>query len=339
MSGQDKKELQALHRKSPRTLIEAAISITLFFLLLATSIIAWEFGYWPLTILCWVVHGHIGHTNLLAFHEASHYTLHPRRFANEFQGIALGSLILTPLSAYRWVHNQHHRHLGRSSDSEFWPFTNPAMPRGWRILAAFAELFLGFFYTPILFLRGVLVAEQMPSSLRKRLLVEYGLAVLLWTTIVGTVAAFELGSWFLIGYLVPVFLAGNLQSVRKFTEHMGLLGSTTDTNTRSVIDKTLLGRFLSVTILHIDYHGPHHQYAKIPHYNLPAAAKLLGTAQRCQIENEHVYRHYPHAIWDMLKTLANPRVGPQWLEPKTTVQEIETHLQPQSQPALESAGV
>src|SRR6185503_12721365 len=153
-----KEILQRLHHKSSRTLFESVASVGLFFGLLAVTLFAWENGYWPLVLFGWLLQAHIGHTNLLAFHEASHYTLHPSRRLNELQGIILGSVILTPLSAYRWVHNQHHIHLGTQRDCELWPFVDPNVKRWRRLLTVVAELLFGFFYTPIIFLRGVLVA-------------------------------------------------------------------------------------------------------------------------------------------------------------------------------------
>ena len=131
-----KEILQRLHHKSSRTLFESVISVGLFFGLLAVTLFAWANGYWPLVLISWLLQAHIGHTNLLAFHEASHYTLHPNRRVNELQGVILGSVILTPLSAYRWVHNQHHIHLGTPRDAELWPFVDPTAKRWRRVLTA-----------------------------------------------------------------------------------------------------------------------------------------------------------------------------------------------------------
>src|SRR3954468_5112025 len=113
-----KEILQRLHRKSSRTLFESVASVALFFGLMVITLVAWESGYWPVVVIGWLLQAHIGHTNLLAFHEAAHYTLPPSRRLNELQGILLGSVILTPLSAYRWVHNQHHIYLGTQRDAE-----------------------------------------------------------------------------------------------------------------------------------------------------------------------------------------------------------------------------
>lgn len=308
-----KQHLQRLHRKSPRTLAEATACLGVFFGLMGVSLVAWHHGYWPITLLCWAIQGHFGHSNLLAFHEASHYVLHPSRRLNELQGVVLGSIILTPISAYRWVHNQHHLHLGTPRDTEMWPFVDPAAPRWRRLLAAAAELLCGFFYTPVVFVRGVLVADRMPRTVARRLVLEYILCVLTWAAILGGVAYF--GRWedFLVGYMVPSLIAGNLQSLRKFTEHMGLLGHDVPTKTRTVIDRTLFGRLLSATMLHIDWHGPHHRYAKIPHFHLPEATPIVYADVLAEPAGANVFGSYPAAVWAMLRTLGNPRVGAQWL--------------------------
>jgi fatty acid desaturase len=326
-----KEFLQRLHRKSGRPFYEAGGWLAVFFGLMAVSLLAWENGYWLVSVICWLLQAHIGHANLLAFHEASHYLLHRDRRLNELQGVVIGSLILTPLSAYRWVHNMHHTHLGTPRDTELWPFVDASVPRWERVLAVIGELVFGFFYTPVVFLRGVLVAERMPRSTARRLVVEYALCVVTWAAILGTVSQFGVWEYFLVGYFVPSLIAGNLQSLRKFTEHMGLLGHDVPSTTRTVIDPTLAGRLLSASMLHIDLHGPHHRYSKIPHHNLTEATPVVYEQELCQPEGANVFRSYAGAIWDMVKSLGNPRVGAQWLG------ERKPAGQPHREPAAEAA--
>lgn len=308
-----KKYLQQLHRKTGRPFYEAGGWLALFFGLMAVSLLAWDNGYWPASVVCWLVQAHIGHANLLAFHEASHYLLHRDRRLNELQGLVLGSLILTPLSAYRWVHNKHHAHLGTLRDVELWPFVDPSVPRWKRLLTAFALLFLGFFCTPLVFLRGVLVADKMPRSTARRLVGEYALCAVTWAVILGAVAYFGVWEWFAVGYFVPSLIAGNMQTLRQYTEHMGLLGHDVPGTTRTVFDPTLAGRVLSATMLHIDLHGPHHLYSKIPHHNLADATPVVYEEELREPKEANVFRSYAGAFWDMVKSLGNPRVGAQWL--------------------------
>ena len=308
-----KEILQRLHHKSSRTLFESVLSVALFFSLLAVTVFAWENGYWPLVFIGWLLQAHIGHTNLLAFHEASHFTLHPSRRVNELQGIILGSVVLTPLSAYRWVHNQHHIHLGTQRDTELWPFVDPHVKRWRRLLTVVAELLLGFFYTPIIFLRGVLVAQRIPRATVRRLVWEYALCVALWGVILSAAIRFGVTKEFVVGYLIPAMLAGNLQSLRKFTEHVGLLGHDVPSTTRTVIDPSIAGQLLSASMLHIDLHGPHHLHAKIPHFHLPKATPIAYEEELYDPVAANVFPSYVAAFWAMAGTLLDPRVGAQWL--------------------------
>jgi fatty acid desaturase len=312
-----KERLQRLHRKSARACFESLGCMVLFLTLMAGSLVTWMHGWWEITILCWLAQAYVGHVNLLAFHEASHYTLHPNRWLNELQGIFLGAVILTPLSSYRWVHNQHHLYLGTTRDCELWPYTDPRSPRWQRLLAAAGELLLGFFYTPVIFLRGVLVAEKMPRPTVRRLVLEYSLCVALWAVLLTVVISLGITEYFIVGYLVPSLISGNLQSARKFTEHMGLLGSDVPSTTRTVVDPSLRGRLLSASMLHIDLHGPHHLHAKIPHFHLPEATPLAYEEALRDPASANVFPTYAAAIWAMLRTLANPRVGSQWLVRET----------------------
>lgn len=278
---------------------------------MALAVVTWNYGLWPLTIVCWAVCAHVGHSKLIAFHEASHGTLNPKWLVNEFQGIMLGTAILVPLSSYRLVHGRHHAYIGTESDLELWPFVDPKVPRWKRILAAIGELVFGFFYTPIVFLHGVLVAKKIPKPQVRRLIFEYANCVVTWGVILYVIYRNDWWEIFVVGYLVQAIIAGNLQSIRKFTEHVGLLGDSILTTTRTVVDKSLYGEGMSRSMLRIDYHGTHHRYAKVPYYHLPAATPWVYDGK---VECVPIFPTYIAAMWDMFRTLGNPRVGSQWLK-------------------------
>jgi hypothetical protein len=111
--------------------------------------------------------------------------------------------------------------------------------------------------------------------------------------------------------MAPSIIAGNLQSLRKFTEHLGLLGDTILTTTRTVVDEKIVGRLMSESMLHIDYHGTHHRYAKLPYYNLPAATEFVYEGSSARVP---IFPNYVSAMLDMARSLSNPRVGAQWLK-------------------------
>jgi len=184
------------------------------------------------------------------------------------------------------------------------------------VLPCCASLFVGFFYTPFLFLHGVLVGRNIPPAQRVRIRLEYVFGAFVWLAMLGTVGHYGWWEAFGVGYLVPACLAGNLQSLRKFTEHMGLTGDSILTVTRTVADPRWFGNLLSESMLHIDYHGTHHRYARLPYYNLPIATPYIYNGDRPALP---IFPNYARAMLDMLRTLGNPRVGRQWEKPKHLV--------------------
>jgi fatty acid desaturase len=189
-------------------------------------------------------------------------------------------------------------------------------PRWMRVLAAFAELFFGLIFTPLIFVRTFLRKGSPIRSkrVRRRIWMEYGLTIAVWTAAIFTVAWLGLWKYFLWMYFVPAFLAANLQSWRKYIEHVGLTGSTVRSATRSIVSDTWLGRFVSLTLLHEPYHGVHHQRAGIGHAELPL--------YKADLEPEHPdeippFPSYSHAFVHLLGCLADPRVGAQWQKNKS----------------------
>ncbi|MFO0949105.1 MAG: fatty acid desaturase [Planctomycetota bacterium] len=329
MDERKRQVIRSLHEASTRSFWQNNLYILLFFAVMGVSLVAWEMGYWPITLACWALQAHIGHMNLIAFHEASHYLLHPKLLLNEFNGMLIGSIILTPLSVYRYVHHQHHSYLGTRRDTELWPYVLPGTSRVLRILSAMGELLVGFFYTPIVFVHGYLTADRMPKRLSRRIAAEYALCIAFWCVLSAAVTYLGVWEYFLVGYLVPTMIAGNLQSIRKFTEHMGMLGDDVPSTTRTVVDPRLLGSLLSKSMMHIDFHGIHHRYARIPQYNLPRATTHVYAPSELQ---EAIFPSYWSAMWDMFKSLGNPRVGRQWLEAPAESKDPATSVKPRSVP-------
>jgi fatty acid desaturase len=303
--------LRRLHDASDARMLPHTLTSAAYFALMAAAIGAWSAGHWVLLLALWAAGAHIGHHKLIAFHEAAHATLNSRRWINELQGICMGTIIFVPLSVYRYVHAQHHAYLGSPRDLELWPFADPGASRGLRLACAAAELTLGFFYTPVVFAHGVLASAQLPPGQARRIVVEYGICLVFWTALLTWVSVAGFWPELAVGYFVPAALAGNLQSLRKFTEHMGLFGDGILTITRTVVDRRWLGRMMSDSMLHIDYHGTHHRYARLPYYHLPEATPYVYRPGTSALP---LFPSYLAAMRDMLSGLADPRVGRQWLE-------------------------
>lgn len=134
--------------------------------------------------------------------------------------------------------------------------------------------------------------------------------VCFWTVVLAFTAWFHAWNYLLIGYGMPALLAGNMHSLRKYIEHMGLTGSKVRTLTRSVVSDSLLGRLFAFSMFNIQFHGIHHHFGSMPQASLPRFAVLLFPVA----EERGTYRNYAAALLEMIPTLADPRVGSQWLE-------------------------
>ena len=298
----------------PHWLSRSAFQIVVF-LFFFTEIALWAVlqsgaSLWfavPLVLIA----GHLMHGSSVAFHEASHGLLRRSRLVNEVDGLILGTLSFMSFSLYRAAHQMHHMHLSTERDEELWPFIHPDKPRWLRILAAFLELTMGLFFLPLLFLRIFLRAGSPIRSrkVRRRIWKEYALMVLVWTAIGFAVSHWHVGKYFLWMYALPAFLAGNLQSWRKYIEHVGLTGSTVNSSTRSIVARGLGGKLVAFTLLHEPYHGVHHLHMALPHAELPARASVLAPQTQAEM---HPFANYRQALGHLLRSLADPRVGAQW---------------------------
>ncbi len=264
-----------------------------------------------LTVIMILLAGHFMHGVLIGFHEASHGLLrHNRRF-NEFDGVFIGILSLTSFSLYRFAHQTHHMHLATERDEELWPFVDTTKPRWFRVLAAFLELTFGLVYTPYLFLR-TFFRKNSPvrnKKVRRRIWSELILIVAFWSAVVTTVAILGLWKYYFCMYLIPAMLAANLQSWRKFVEHVGLRGTSATGATRSIVSSGLSGKLLAYSLLHEPFHGIHHKFMGLHHYVLPSRVADLAPEEPYDTEP---YSSYSSAVFDLIRDLADPKVGPQW---------------------------
>ena len=270
----------------------------------------WKGWYWlavPLVLLS----AHFMHGLLIGLHEASHGLLRKSRRLNEFDGVLIGIFSLLPFSLYRVVHQAHHMYLATERDAELWPFVVTKTPRWARLLAAFAELSVGLFYAPVIFLRVFLRSDSpiRAERVRKRIWFEVAITLAFWTGLLIVVALGGVWKYFFWMYLAPAMIAANLQNWRKYIEHMGLTGNTVNSSTRSIIPKSWFGRVFASTLLHEPYHGVHHQNAALPHSVLPQFTSMLAPKKPGE---RTPYMSYRQALPELLRSLANPRIGAQW---------------------------
>jgi len=268
---------------------------------------------WWLTVPFILLTSHFMHGALIGFHEASHGLLRKSKFLNDLDGVLAGVLSFMSFTLYRAAHQTHHMHLATEKDEELWPFTHVQSPRWGRRLAAFCELNLGLFFTPFLFWRMFFRRHSIIRSrkVRKRVWVEFFLIVGFWSLVLAAMAYWNLWNYFLWVFLAPSLIAGNLQSWRKYIEHVGLSGHSARSATRSIICDTWAGKFLSVTLLHEPFHGVHHLRAGLHHYELPLHAASLQPVTEDEVAP---FPNYSSAIRHLLRTLTDPRVGAHWPE-------------------------
>ena len=297
----------------PHWLSRAAFQllIVIFFVTQAALAFAVYRGFYWLAVPLALISSHLMHGMLIGLHEASHGLLRKSRLLNEIDGTIIGAFGFMSFSLYRVAHQSHHAHLATERDEELWPFVRPGIPRRARILAAVLELTIGLLYSPFLFLRAFLRAGSTirNKKLRRRIWAELSLSAGLWIAILTAVAWWDVWKYLLWLYLAPAWLAANMQNLRKYIEHVGLTGSTVNSSTRSIVSDGWLGRLVCFTLLHEPYHGVHHRHAGLPHAKLPQFAAVLTPTTPSE---RPPFPSYWHAFRDLIRSLADPRVGAQW---------------------------
>jgi hypothetical protein len=167
------------------------------------------------------------------------------------------------------------------------------------------------FFTPFIFLRAFMCKSSpiRNKRVRRQIWRELSLTAAIWIFVLAAVAALDLWKYFIWMYLFPAFLAANLQSWRKYIEHVGLTGSTVNGATRSIVAENWSGRLMAFTLLHEPLHGVHHQRAALPHSVLPQYTSILDPKIPDELKP---YPSYRHAFLHLIRSLADPRVGSQW---------------------------
>lgn len=301
------RELQAM---PVRPTIAHAVATLLHVAAMVAAVVAWQAGWWLVTVGAWCAIAWLDHAALTRLHEAAHGGLSRRRWLNEAQGIAIGTVSLTPLSVYRYVHARHHAHLGRERDPEFWPYNLPWTPRWVRIVYAWSELVGGWLLTPVLYsVRTAASWRLVPRHQRARLVAEWLLLIGAWSAVLAIIGIRGWWEPFVVAHLVPAWLAGIMQTIRKFTEHLGMFGDGIFAMTRHVIYRGPVGRAASTSQLHVEHHAVHHRYARIPYGYLPEATSIALD----ETPAPRIFRNHVEATLDMVPHLLDPRLGPQWL--------------------------
>jgi len=259
------------------------------------------FVWLELPIIGWTAYFFLCQSSL--FHEYAHRHNHLRC---RIWARIIGTFILIPATAYRETHVRHHAYLNRPVDWELWPYSDPRCSRSFRRLFAWFDLLAGYLSSPIIYGR-IYWHSRSPLSSRARRAIgwEYAELIAFWSAALVVIALTDQWSGFLRAWVLPWWIAGILQTGRKFTEHLGMSSYDPLHGTRTVYGGGWLTRVCSYLNSDIFIHGPHHRSPRVTADELHAFATQLRAASA-----NGFYDSYGAAIKDMLPhLLQNPGVG------------------------------
>jgi fatty acid desaturase len=251
-------------------------------------------------LLCWTSY----------FHEITHGVLVGQaKTWNRFWGRVIGMLAVVPPRGYRETHIRHHAYLNTPSDWELWPYSDPNRSRAFRRVFVWLDLLFGplthmWIYGRIYFLRN----SPLSAAARRTIRNEYLLSLAFWAPALSVIGFYGWWPEFLLAWVVPVWLAGILQTGRKLTEHLGMANYDPLHGTRTVIGTSWVSRLTAFVNFKIFVHGVHHRHPHVAHNLLEE--KLREYEERNPDARYPVYGSYWQATWAMLPYLfKNPGCG------------------------------
>ncbi len=245
-----------------------------------------------------------------AFHETAHQTLWKSPLLSIWSGRLLGIVLFVPYSVYRQVHIRHHAYLNQPDDWELWPYSSPQASLAFRRVFVWFDLVFGPIAAAYVYGRLYLHRDSPMNDpqLRKTIRNEYLCMALFWGTVWTVNTLMGLWTEHVRSVLLPIWIAGILQTGRKFTEHLGMASFDPLLGTRTVLPHKWLLRLSSFLNFDIYIHGPHHRHPRVAH------TSLEEKMQQYRAKNPHiefpVYRRYWQAILAMAPWLVkNPGCG------------------------------
>lgn len=298
--------LRELHQQTRSNVPILLTNLAAFAVLFGSLVSGWPSANPLYVAVVIVLLAYVQHCWTILFHEDAHYALYRARWHNVFNGTILGTLLLIPFTVYRQVHIRHHAKMNLPEDYELWPYADPRCSLAFRRAFAVAELLLGMWTAPLVYNRIFFVRDTpiREPKLRRRIRAEFALIVAFWSAVLGLVAWFGVWREFTVCYLVPAWLTGLIQTLRKFTEHLGLPAGDALGGARTVLPRGPVGKALAWASSNIEAHGLHHKYPQMPHLNLERAYVMMEES-----EAGPVFRSYWAAMRDMLPHLLRPGIG------------------------------
>jgi fatty acid desaturase len=199
----------------------------------------------------------------LLSHEGHHHLLFRSAIANHATNILLCVPLLHSPSAYRVLHELHHRFLGGPGDpDEYRNYTdNPRL----RWALQWVRLTIGtLVYMPLI---PIVAWRRAEGAIRRRIALEYAGMAIVWVLIFTLVRLPVL----LQVWLIPGIVVGYISAVRALAQH-----ALTDHDDPLLASRSVRSnRVVSFFLLNENYHLEHHLFPEVPSYNLPLLHALL----------------------------------------------------------------
>jgi fatty acid desaturase len=220
----------------------------------------WE---WPLRIGGIIAAALALNAFFLLSHDGHHRLLFRHASINYLANVLLCVPLLHSPTAYRVLHELHHRYLGGPGDpDEFRNYTSDARLR-WAL--HWVRLTIGtLVYMPLI---PVVAWRRASPRDRRAIAIEYALMLAIWWPVF-TLLPMRL---LLQVWLGPGVLVGYISAVRAVAQHALTPGEDPLLASRSVDSNAVVSFFL----LNENYHLEHHLFPEIPSYNLPRLRELL----------------------------------------------------------------
>jgi fatty acid desaturase len=214
----------------------------------------------------------------LLSHEGHHHLLFRSPLANDTANLALCVPLLHAPSAYRVLHELHHRYLGGPGDpDEYRNYTDNARVR-WAL--QWVRLTMGtLVYMPLI---PVVAWRRAERADRARIALEYTAMTAVWVPVFVVLPMRAL----LQVWLIPGVVVGYVSAVRALAQHALTHADDPLLASRSVRSNPLV----SFLLLNENYHLEHHLFPEVPSYNLPRLRALLRPRVPHTIEAESYTR-------------------------------------------------
>lgn len=199
----------------------------------------------------------------LLSHEGHHHLLFRDAIANHAANILLCVPLLHSPSAYRVLHELHHRFLGGPGDpDEYRNYTDNPRVR-WTL--QWVRLTIGtLVYMPLI---PVVAWRRADVEARRRIALEYAGMAIVWAAIFASVRLPVL----LQVWLIPGIVVGYISAVRALAQH-----ALTDHGDPLLASRSVRSnRLVSFLLLNENYHLEHHLFPEVPSYHLPRLHQLL----------------------------------------------------------------